>query len=774
VKTFCALLGCLLAFGAAAADPASIYHDGWIDLNKNGKMDVYEDPSQPIKKRVNDLLKRMTLQEKLGQLWQGDLAVAEGATMTQTIRDGGVGSFLGGSSVIETPMLRNKIQHVAIEQSRLGIPLILGHDVIHGFRTAFPIPLAEACSWEPGLFERTQTIAAREAAAAGIDWAFAPMVDLARDPRWGRIAEGFGEDPYLGSLYAAADVRGFQGTNLADPDHVLACMKHYVGYGATEGGRDYNTTEISRFTLRNFYLPQFKAGVDAGALTFMSAFNDLDGVPASGNKFTLTEVLRDEWKFKGFVVSDYNSVIELIDHGYAANNEEAARFALTAGVDMEMISTTYVCTVEEQIKQKKISQATVDEAVRRILMVKFAKGLFDHPYTDEARYKVAYLQPDAIALSREAAQKSCVLLKNDNHLLPLPKQGQKIALIGPLGDAPEEMVGPWYSRAHSNEVISLANGMRQKLADAAQLALARGCSIIETGRDRAHLGDYSKVQEHPTESEEIASAVALAKNSDVVVMALGEPLDWSGEDGSRSSLDLPGRQQELLNAVAATGKPIVVVLFNGHPLALPPVFAKASAVLEAWFPGTQAGNGVADLLFGDVDPSGRLTVTLPCSVGQVPIYYNHDDTGRPGFGRWHGNYVDGPTLPFLPFGYGLTYTTFQYGDVKLDSTTLKSDGTITASAQLTNTGTRAGTEVAQLYIRDLAFAAGTRPVRELKGFRKITLQPGETQTVSFSLTPDELGAYDADGHWIVQPGQFQLWICKDSASGDPASFELEK
>lgn len=772
MKTFCALLGCLLVFGAAA-DPASIYHDGWIDLNKNGKMDVYEDPSQPIKKRVNDLLKRMTLQEKLGQLWQAHMDADADVTMAQTIRDGGVGSFLDGSSHIENPILRNKVQHIAIEQSRLGIPLILGHDAIHGFRTAFPIPLAEACAWEPSLFERTQTIAAREAAAAGIDWTFAPMVDLARDPRWGRIVEGFGEDPYLGSLYAAANVRGFQGTNVADPNRVVACMKHYVGYGATEGGRDYNTTEISPFTLRNFYLPQFKAGLDAGALTVMSAFNDLDGIPTSGNKFTLTDVLRDEWKFKGFVVSDYQSVSQMIDHGIAANEEEAARLALTAGVDMEMVSTTYVDTVAEQIKQKKISQATVDEAVRRVLLVKFAKGLFDHPYTDETRYKVAYLQPDAIALSREAAEKSCVLLKNDKNLLPLSKQ-KKIALIGPLGDTPEEMVGPWYSRAHSNEVISLATGVRQKLTDAADLSVVRGCAIIETGRERTHLGDYAKIFEHPTTSNEIANAVALAQSADVVVMALGEPIDWSGEDGSRSSLDLPGRQQELLNAIAATGKPIVVVLFNGHPLALPPVFAKASAVLEAWFPGTQAGNGVADLLFGDVDPSGRLTVTLPYDVGQVPIYYNHDNTGRPGFGRWHGNYVDGPTLPFLPFGYGLTYTTFQYGSVKLDSATLKSDGTLTASAQLTNTGARTGTEVAQLYIRDLAFAAGTRPVRELKGFRKVTLQPGETQTVSFTLTPDELGAYDADGHWIVQPGQFQLWICKDSASGDPAAFELEK
>jgi beta-glucosidase len=767
-------MGWLLAFAAVAGETNSIYHDGWIDLDKNGKKDVYEDPTQPVQKRVNDLLKRMTLQEKIGQLWQAHMDSDADVTMAQTLRDGGVGSFLDGSVIIETPILRNKLQHIAVEQSHLGIPLILGTDVIHGFRTVFPIPLAQACAWEPDLFERTQTIAAREAAAAGIDWTFSPMVDTARDPRWGRIAEGFGEDPWLGSLYAAANVRGFQGTNVADPDRVVACVKHYVGYGAAEGGRDYNTTEISRFTLRNFYLPQFKAAVDAGCLTVMSAFNDLSGMPASANHFTLTEVLRDECGFKGFVVSDYDSVSQLINHGLAANDEEAARFALTAGVDMEMVSTTYVETVAEQIKEKKISKKTVDDAVRRILTVKFEKGLFDHPYTDESRYQAAYLHPDAIALARESAQKSCVLLKNDNGLLPLSKN-IKIALIGPLGADGEEMVGPWYSRAHAADTVSLATGIEQKLADTNDLVVTRGCAIFETGKSRSHVGDYSQINEHPTTSNEIADAVALATNADVVVMALGEPRDWSGEDASRSTLDLPGRQQELLNAIAATGKPVVVVLFNGRPLALPSVFAKAGAVLEAWFPGVQAGNGVADLLFGDVDPSGRLTTTFPYSVGQVPFYYNHATTGRPGLtGHWHGNYVDGPTVPFLPFGYGLTYTTFKYSDVKLDSPTLKTGGTLIATAQVTNTGSRAGTEVAQLYINDVAFAAGPRPVRELKGFQKITLQPGETRTVSFALTPDELGAYDVAGHWIVQPGQFQLWICKDSASGNPAAFELEK
>ena len=763
----------LTASAAGAADTNLIYHSGWIDFNKNGKMDVYEDPSQPIKKRVNDLLHRMTLEEKIGQLWQSDTPADADVTMAKKIRNGGVGSFMGGSSLIETPMLRNRLQHIAVEQSRLGIPIIFGHDAIHGFRTVFPIPLAMACAWDPELFERTQTISARECAAAGIDWTFSPMVDLARDPRWGRIAEGFGEDPYLGSLYAAANVRGFQGTNMADINRIAACLKHYVGYGAAEGGRDYNTTEISKFTLRNFYLPQFKAGIDAGALTIMSAFNDLDGMPASANRFTLTDVLRNEWHFQGFVVSDYQSVSELIDHGVADDDAEAARFALTAGVDMEMVSRTYPDTLPEQVRDKKVPLSVIDEAVRRVLTVKFAKGLFEHPYTDETRYKTAYLLPDAVALAREAAAKSCVLLKNDNSVLPLATNIKTIALIGPLGTDSEQMVGPWYSRAHSQDIVSLATGIEQRIPSDSQLLVARGCSIIETGRTRFHVGDYSQVTEHPTGSNEIAAAVAVAEKADVVIMALGEPSDWSGEDGSRSTLDLPGLQMDLLSAVAATGKPVVVVLFNGRPLALPGVLAKASAVLEAWYPGIQAGNGLADLLFGDVDPTGRLTTTFLYSVGQVPMYYNHANTGRPGFGHWKGNYVDGPSVPFLPFGFGLAYTTFDYGITTVDSGVLKAGQTLTARATIKNTGARAGTEVAQLYIRGLAFAAGARPVRELKGFQKILLQPGESREVTFTLSPHELGFYDSDGHWIVQPGEYQVWICPNSASGQPAEFELE-
>jgi beta-glucosidase len=775
MKHFLTVAGLLLfAFAASAADSNSIYRAGWIDLDKNGKKDAYEDPSRPVAQRVNDLLQRMTLDEKIGQLWQVNYGDNPDGRYADKLKRGEVSSFLDSSALIENPVMRNKLQHIAVEQSRLGIPLIFGHDVIHGFRTIFPISLAQACAWEPDLFRRTQAIAAREAAAAGIDWVFAPMADLARDPRWGRIAEGFGEDPWLGALDAAASVRGFQGTNVADTNHVVACMKHYVGYGAAEGGRDYNTTEISGFTLRNFYLPQFKAGVDAGALTVMSAFNDLSGIPASANRHTLTEILRGQWHFPGFVVSDWAAVGELVDHGVAADETAAARLAITAGVDMEMVSATYPDTLAQQVKAGKISEKVLDEAVRRVLTVKFEKGLFDHPYTDEARCQTAFLRPDAIALAREAAAQSCVLLKDENGALPVSREAKKIALIGPFAEDAGELVGPWYSRAHTRDIISLADGIRAKLPAGAQLTVARGCAIAENGRGRRPLDVSGEVKEQPTGAGEIADAVAVAGAADVVVMALGEPRDWSGEDGSRSSLGLSGRQQELFDAVAGTGKPVIVVLFNGRPLALPEIQKKAAAILEAWFPGVQGGNGVADVLFGDVDPAGRLTTTFPNSVGQVPIYYNHANTGRPGFGDYKGNYVDGPTAPLYPFGFGLAYTAFEFSPVNLATNAISLKGKISASVEIRNAGARAGTAVAELYLRDLACSAGPRPVRELKGFQKILLQPGESRTVGFTLPAHDLGCYDAKGKWIVEPGKYQLWITEDSASGKPAEFELVK
>jgi len=761
------LLSCLFFAFVVSASDFSVYRNGWIDLNKNGKKDVYEDPSQPIAKRVSDLLSRMTLDEKIGQLQQFHMGTNVLGTFSDSIQRGELGSFLDGSIMIETPMMRNRLQHIAVEQSRLGIPLIFGHDAIHGFRTTFPIPLAQACAWEPDLFERTQAISARETTAGGIDWTFSPMVDLARDPRWGRIAEGFGEDPCLGALDAAASVRGFQGTNIANPDRMVACLKHYVGYGAAEGGRDYNTTEISEYTLRNFYLPQFKAGVNAGAWTVMSSFNCLSGFPASANRHTLTEILRDEWKFPGFVVSDWQSVGELISQGVAADEAEAARLALTAGVDMEMVSTSYHETLKEQVKQGKVSEAVVNEAVRRILTVKFGKGLFDRPYTDESRWQTAYLQPDALALAREAAAKSCVLLKNEGGVLPISKQAKKIALIGPLGSDVEDLLGCWYSRGRANDVVSLAAGIRAKLSGVSQLTVVHGCAIIEDGA----MGDLSPVTAgQVTGSNEIAEAVAAAQAADVVVMSLGEPGGWCGENASRSDLGLPGRQMELFEAVAATGKPVIVVLFNGRPLALPQIQKKAAAILEAWFPGVQGGNGVADVLFGDVDPSGRLTTTFPCDVGQVPLYYNHYNTGRP----WSGKYLDGPSMPLYPFGFGLAYTTFKYSNVELESPTLKLEGRLLAKVNLKNTGLQAGTEVVQLYIRDLAASAGPRPVRELKDFQKVFLQPGESRSVTFAISGRELGYYDTKGHWLVEPGKFQLWIAKDSASGEPVDFELTR
>jgi beta-glucosidase len=776
MKFTASVFGLLAAVTLSAAEPSAMYHAGWIDLDKNGKQDVYENPAQPGAKRVQDLLGRMTLDEKIGQLWQVDLQNDAEKKHGDQLRHGEIGSFLGSSALIEMPVMRNKLQRLAVEQSRLGIPLILGHDVIHGFRTQFPIPLAQACAWEPELFEQTQTIAAREAAAAGIDWTFAPMVDLARDPRWGRIAEGFGEDPWLGALDAAASVRGFQGTNVADANRVVACLKHFVGYGAAEGGRDYNTAEISEYTLRNFYLPQFHAGVDAGALTLMSAFNCLSGFPASGNRHTLTDILRGEWKFPGFVVSDWESVGELVTHGVAADETDAARLGLTAGVDMEMTSTTYHDTLKKQVEQGTVARKVLDEAVRRVLTVKFQKCLFDQPFTDETRCQTAFLQDDALALARAAAAKSCVLLKNENGVLPLSPHANKFALIGPFAENAQELVGPWHSRAHKEDLISLAEAMRRHLDSGIQMSVARGCPMLEPGVAKLPLDidTFAPIKETPLGSNEIAEAVALAQSADVVVLALGEPLDWSGESASRTDLGLPGKQQELFDAVAATGKPVVVVLFNGRPLAIPQLQEKAAAILEAWFPGTQGASGVADVLFGVVEPAGRLTTTFPRNVGQVPFHYNHFNTGRPGFGDYKGNYVDVPTSPLYPFGYGLAYTTFEFGDVKLATNAVSLNGKIAASVEIKNTGARAGTAVAELYLRALAASAGPRPVRELKGFQKILLPPGETKTASFELAAKELGYYDAKGNWLVEPGKYQLWISADSASGEPVAFQLVK
>jgi beta-glucosidase len=692
-----------------------------------------------VEARVDDLLQRLSRAERIGQLLQQHMTEETVRLDAALIAAGGIGSYLGAAPDAGP---RNRLQRIAVEDSRLGIPLIFGFDTIHGFRTVFPIPLGLSCTWDPSLVERVETVAAAESAAAGIDWVFAPMADIARDPRWGRIAEGAGEDPWLGGLMAAAAVRGFQGSDLGQTVRVAACLKHYVGYGAAEGGRDYNTTEIGLPTLRNVYLPPFKAGVDAGAATLMSAFNCLNGVPASGNHFTLTEVLRDQWGFQGFVVSDWNAVAELIHHGFAADRAHAAATALSAGVDMEMVSDCYRTDLPGLLDAGRVSSATLDTAVRRILRVKILKGLLDHPYTAPANLDKA----TATSLAREAAARSCVLLKNAHDTLPLPARGT-IALIGPLADNQAELLGCWSGLGRAEDVVTLRKGLAAALPSAV-IRTAKGCPL--TGNDDRGLDE----------------AVAVARKADLVILALGEPALFSGENNFRSDLGLPGRQQQLFDRVIATGKPVVTVLFTGRPLAISTVIEKSTAVLLAWHPGVQAGPGVADILTGAVAPSGRLTTSWPRSLGQVPVYYNHLATGRP-----LDNYKEGSRDALLPFGYGLTYTQFKYGSTQLSGATLQ-DGALTATVTLANHGARAGTEVAQLYLRAFACAAGARPLRELKGFQRVTLQPGESRDVSFRLAARDLGCWTADGAWVVEPGKFGLVIAPDSASGSMVEFTL--
>jgi len=690
------------------------------------------------------------------------------------IRRAAVGSFLDNHTPIGNVEIRNQLQKLALEKTRLSIPLIFGFDSIHGYRTGFPIPLGQASAWEPELFEKTMAVSAFETTAAGMNWAFSPMVDLVRDPRWGRVAESFGEDPYLGQLYAAASVKGLQGSNPSDPRHVAACLKHFVGYGAAEGGRDYNTTDISEYALRNFYLPAFKAGVDAGAMTLMSAFNCLNGVPTSANHHTLTDILRNEWGFTGFVVSDWDSVSHLKAHGVAADSAQCARLAVTAGVDMEMNCVNYP-SLEQQVNEKKIPLAVIDEAARRVLRIKFRLGLFEHPFTDPTWQKESYLLPASVALAREAAVKSCVLLKNDQNILPLDRnKGRKIALIGPLAKTQMDMLGTWHGHAKAADVVSLEQGILAKLGKDSTLKTAYGCDLITevattTLNDATVVVDKS-VKKLGHDDEEIARAVKAASEADLVVMALGEPWNWCGENASRAQLGLPGNQQALFDAVAAAGKPVVVVLTNGRPLAIPEVLQKATAVLEAWQPGLQGGNAIADLLFGDASPSGRLTMTFPRAVGQVPLYYNHLNTGLPGGKKV--KYKDYTSDPLLPFGFGLTYGTVEYSDVALNASAMNRDGGIEATTEIQNKGSRAADEVVQLYIQQET-ASRARPIRELKGFQKIHLAPGEKKHVTFKIAAGQLSFLDESGKVLLEPGHFNVWIAPNALAGKSASFDLK-
>ena len=720
---------------------------------------------------ITDLIGRMTLDEKLGQLTQysGRWATT-GPTVPQggdaEIEAGRVGSFLnifGAGAVCE-------VQRRAVEKSRLGIPLIFGHDVIHGFRTIFPIPLAQAASFNPDVAETGARVAAREATAMGLNWTFAPMMDIARDPRWGRIAEGNGEDPYLGGLFAAANVRGFQGTDLASDSTLVACAKHYVAYGAAEAGRDYNTADVSERTLREIYLPPFKAAIDAGVETVMASFNEVGGVPATASRFLMTDVLRGEWGFDGFVVSDYTGVWELLFHGVAADSASAARQALAAGVDMDMVSGLYVQHLAAEVEAGRLPLAVVDEAVRRVLRVKWRAGLFDDPYRycrDTTRAAATMLHPRHRAAARDAARQSIVLLKNDGDVLPLARTLGTVAVVGALADDSAAVLGAWAGAGRPADARSVLAGIRAAVPGT-RVAYAPGYRPLPRGFEAAVEAGLS------ADSTGFAEAVRAAQGADAVVLVVGEPHEFSGEAASRASIGLPGVQEALARRILALGKPTVVVLMNGRPLAIPYLAEAAPAILETWHLGTEMGDAVADVLFGDYNPGGKLPATFPRSEGQIPLYYNHKNTGRPvgpTFEKYKSRYLDAPNTPLFPFGFGLSYTTFGYANLRLDAPRLAAGGTITVSVDVTNTGARAGDEVVQLYVRD-EVRSTTPPVRELKGFRRVALQPGQTRTVTFTLSPDDLQFWGLDGAWTTEPGFFTVYVGGSSQADLAARFEL--
>jgi len=701
--------------------------------------------------KIDSLLVRMTLEEKLGQLNQ--LSVDQQPTPEQLalVRKGLVGSFLNLTGAAAT----RDAQRIAVTESRLRIPLIFGHDVIHGYRTIFPIPLGEAASWDPEAVQAAAHVAGREAAAAGVHWTFAPMVDIARDPRWGRIAEGSGEDPYLGSAMAAARVRGFQGADPRSPDAVLATVKHFAAYGGAEGGRDYNTVDLSERTLREVYLPPYRAALDAGAGSVMTSFNEIGGIPSTASPWLMTTVLRREWGFRGFVVSDWTAINELLNHGVAASRGDAGKLALEAGVDMDMVSRIYVDDLPALVRTGRIPVALVNEAVRRVLRAKAALGLFDDPYhgASPERERAVLLAPEHRQLARRVAEEAIVLLKNDGQLLPLGSRVRSVAVIGPLADDKVAALGSWPGRGDPRDAVTPLEGIRAR-AGSVTVVYAKGCGITDTA------------------SAGFADAVTAAKQADVVVLVLGEAGDMSGEAASRANLDLPGIQPRLFEAIYATGTPIVLVLMNGRPLTIPWAAEHVPAIVESWFLGIETGPALAAVLFGDVSPSGKLPVTFPRAVGQIPLYYNHKNTGRPtGPDKYTSKYTDLPVTPLFPFGHGLSYTTFSYSDLRLSSPRITPAGTESVSVTVTNTGSREGVEVVQLYVHD-EVASVTRPVRALAGFRRVSLKPGEARTVEFQLTPKELGLYNQNMKFVVEPGRFRVFVGGSSVGGLEAEFEV--
>ena len=735
-------------------------------VNDSGK-------EKQVSVKVEALLKKMSLEEKVGQLNQvGGAAFSPGPAAEDQIRKGGAGSVLW----LNDTQKFNELQKIAIEESPSGIPLLFALDVIHGYRTIFPVPLAMAASWDPDVPEKSQAVAAKEARAAGLHWTFGPMLDICRDARWGRIVEGAGEDPYLGSAMAAAQVRGFQGDDVTDPERMLACAKHFAGYGYSEGGRDYDPVYLSESQLRNIVLPPFKAAVDAGVETFMSAYMDLNDVPATGNRFLLRKVLREEWGFDGFVVSDAFAVANMVIQGHAKDRREAALRGLKSGMNMDMSSYTYTENAAQLVADGVLTEAELDELVRPILTIKFKMGLFEKPYVDETLLEKVIALPEHRATSRWSAQRSMVLLRNEGGLLPLSKHVKKIAVIGPVADSMQATEGSWMVFGHTPTAVTVLQGIRTKLPNV-EVTYASGPEIrrdIPSWYESLMAGQERKPEQTPAESEAaFQSALETAKAADQVIMVLGETDIMAGEAASRASLDLPGRQEELLKAVSALGKPVVLVLLNGRPLSINWAAENIPAILEAWEPGTEGGNAVADILFGDANPGGKLPVTFPRKGSHAPLYYARNTTHSPeGSPMYNPRYWDGLPVPLYPFGFGLSYTTFEFSNLKVSSEKIKVGESLTITFDVTNTGKLAGDEVAQLYIHQ-KYGTDTRPMRELKGFERITLQPGEKKTVTFKLGKDELTYWSTNANaWIQDPASFDLWAGSDSQASLHAEFEV--
>lgn len=721
-----------------------------------GSPDTSRTLSKDIQRKIDSLLNVMTLEEKVGQmvLFTSDWDVT-GPTMKSDylddIRTGKCGNIFNA----HTTGFVKEIQRVAVEESRLGIPVMFGYDVVHGHRTVFPISLGESCSWDMEAVEKSARVSAEEAAASGLNWTYAPMVDISVDPRWGRVSEGAGEDPYLGSRIAEARVRGFQGDDLSDPLTVLACVKHFAAYGAPMAGRDYNTVDMSERYFREFYLPPYEAAVDAGALSVMTSFNELDGVPATANHYLLQDLLRDEMGFEGFVVTDYTSINEMVHHGYAADDRDAAKKAVLAGVDMDLQGELYYKYLVGLVEDGEVPEKVIDDAVRRILEMKARLGLFDDPYLycDAEREKEIVYSEANLEAARDVARKSMVLLKNDG-TLPLQK-GEKIAVIGELASSTRDLLGSWKAAGDWDFMKSIADAIKE-CNGKANVTYVKGCS--PDGEDR---GGF-------------AAALSAARKADKVVMVIGERWDWSGEAASRANINIPGVQSELLEKIAATDKPVAVVLLNGRPLDLSAESEVASAIVEAWYPGTMGAEAVTDVLFGEYNPSGKLSMTFPRSIGQVPIFYYAKNTGRPIYlpdPKYKSKYLDCPNDPLYPFGYGLSYTDFEYSDISLSSSEMRPGDTLTASVTVTNAGKLAGEEVVQLYIRDLVGSV-TRPVKQLKGFEKISLAPGESREVTFEITNDMLSFYRQDMSFGSEPGDFLVFIGGSSATDANARFTL--